>query len=152
MLTTSQKKQIYGEPGDIRNFVVIDLPYPFAIAWDKKHTTQKLQCHKLVADQFKAIFQEILDTYGLPQIQKLGIDLYGGCYNLRKMRGGNDWSSHSWAIAIDLDPERNGLKTKWKDSQFAKPEYKPMIDIFYKHGFVNQGKEKNFDAMHFEPA
>jgi len=98
------------------------------------------------------VFQEILNHYGLAEIQRLGIDLFGGCFAFRKMRGGKDYSRHCWAIAIDLDPERNGLKTTWAKAQFSKPEYKTMIDIFYKHGFVNLGKEKNYDAMHFEIA
>jgi hypothetical protein len=103
-----------------------------------------------VADKLKKIFDEILAVYGLQKIQDLGIDLYGGCFNYRKMRGGNDWSRHSWGVAIDLDPERNQLKETKRTARFARPEYKPMIDIFYKHGFVSLGVEKNYDWMHFE--
>jgi hypothetical protein len=96
------------------------------------------------------VFVDLLVHYGLAEIKRLGIDLFGGCFAFRKMRGGNDYSRHSWAIAIDLDPARNSLKATSKTAQFAKPAYKPMIDIFYKHGFVSLGREKNYDWMHFE--
>jgi hypothetical protein len=66
------------------------------------------------------------------------------------MRGGTDWSRHSWGIAEDLYTKKNGLKTKWADAAFSKKEYIPMLDIYYANGFVNQGKEKLFDAMHWE--
>ena len=151
MLTTKQIITKYGQPGD-SNLISLTLPYPMRIAWDKAHTVSKIQCHKLIAPNLKAVFDDILAKYTLPKMQELGIDLFGGCYNFRKKRGGSDWSRHAWGIAIDLDPDRNGLKTKWPNAQFAKPEYKDMVDIFYKHGFVNQGKELGFDAMHFEIA
>lgn len=120
------------------------------LAWDKKVTVNTMRCHKLVADDFQKVFADLLDHYGLAKIQELGIDLFGGCFNFRAMRGGSDYSRHSWGIAIDLDPERNLLKETSKTARFARPEYKAMIDIFYKHGFVSLGREKNYDWMHFE--
>jgi hypothetical protein len=152
MLTTQQTIKKYGTPNITGEgyLVTLNLPYPMRLAWDTDTTVTKLRCHKLVAGSFEAVFKDILATYGLPKIKELGIDLFGGCFNFRKMRGGSAWSKHSWGIAIDLDPARNTLKETSKTARFAKPEYKAMIDIFYKHGFISLGREKNFDWMHFE--
>lgn len=152
MITTQQLISKYGNPNEtgVGYLVTIPLPYPMKLAWDKTKIVTRLRCHKLVAKQLTNIFNEILAFYGHENIKKLGIDLYGGCFNYRKMRGGTEWSRHSWAVAIDLDPSRNPLRATSKTAQFAKMDYKPMIDIFYKHGFVSLGRERNFDWMHFE--
>lgn len=150
MLTDKQIIAKYGQPGDTNNLVVISLPYPMRIAWDIKTTVTRMQCHKLIASRLLAVFSELLAYYGIERLQELGIDLFGGCYNYRPMRGGSKWSRHAWAIAIDLDPARNKLKETKKTARFARPEYKPMIDIFYKHGFISYGVEKDYDWMHFE--
>lgn len=151
MITTTQATEKYGVPSKNPNYLVtLNLPYPMRLSWDKNIKVNKIQCHKLVATKLGKIFEEILLHYGYEKIVELGIDLYGGCFNFRAMRGGTAPSRHSWGIAIDLDPERNQLKTQWSNAQFSKPEYKPMIDIFYKNGFVSLGKEKGYDGMHFE--
>jgi hypothetical protein len=97
-----------------------------------------------------AVFNDLLSHYGYDKIKELGIDLYGGCFNYRRMRSGSAWSMHAWGIAIDLDPARNTMRETKRTARFARPEYKPMIDIFYKHGFISLGREKDFDWMHFE--
>jgi len=151
MITTIQATNKYGIPSKNPNYLVtLQLPYPMRLSWDKNVKVNKMQCHKLAHDKFKAVFTEILEFYGYEKIVELGIDLFGGCFNFRAMRGGSEFSRHSWAIAIDLDPERNQLKETSRTARFARPEYKPMIDIFYKHGFLSLGREKNYDWMHFE--
>jgi len=151
MITTKEAIKRFGHPNEEGTYLTtIDLPYPMRLAWDKKVIVKTMRCHKLAAENFKGVFTELLEVYGLPNIQELGIDLFGGCFNFRQMRGGSDYSRHSWGIAIDLDPERNLLKETSKTARFARPEYKQMIDIFYKHGFVSLGREKNYDWMHFE--
>lgn len=152
MITTTELLRKYGTPTENGSpyLVKLDLPYPMTLAWDRSTKVTSIRCHKAIKDKLKKVFDEILKEYGHLKIQQLGIDLYGGCFNYRKMRGGNDWSRHSWGVAIDLDPERNQLHETDKTARFARPEYKKMIDIFYKHGFVSLGREKNYDWMHFE--
>lgn len=150
MMTTEQIIAKYGQPGDIKNFVQVNTPFPMRISWDLKTIVHKITCHKLIADPLYTSLADILTHYGSDKVKQFGIDIFGGCFSYRQMRGGKDWSRHSWAIAIDLDPLRNQLKWKKDRAQFAKPEYKPMIDIFYKHGFINLGVESNYDWMHFE--
>jgi len=151
MLPTNKIIAKYGKPNQQGSYLTtIQLPYPMRLAWDKKTTVKTMRCHKLVADDFQKVFADLLAHYGLAKIQELGIDLFGGCFNFRAMRGGSDYSRHSWGIAIDLDPERNQLKETSKTARFARPEYKAMIDIFYKHGFESLGVEKNYDWMHFQ--
>jgi hypothetical protein len=140
----------FGEPGDTDNFEYIKLPYPMRIAWDKEKTVSKVLVHKKASVSLLMIFKDLLDVYGIEKIKELGIDLFGGCYNLRQMRGGTEWSVHSWALAVDLDPENNRLNENSSTANFAKPEYADMIAIFYKHGWYSLGSEKNYDWMHFQ--
>ena len=151
MLNTKQIIQIYGQPNQQGSYLTtIQLPYPMRLAWDKKTSVTKMRVHKKVAQDFTNVFNELLKVYGLQKIQELGIDLFGGCFAFRAMRGGSDYSRHSWGIAIDLHPEANSLKTPYSKSLFSKPEYNELHRIFEKNGFINLGKTKGYDAMHFE--
>lgn len=150
--TTAQRNLKYGKANLKGNgyLVWIDLPFPMRIAWDRKRTIKRFQCHKSIATRLQNVFRELLLHYGLEQLKTLGIDLYGGCFNYREMRGGTELSSHSWGTAIDLDPDRNLLHETSKTARFARPEYKPMIEIFYRNGFISYGVEFNYDWMHWE--
>lgn len=151
-MTTREIISKYGKPNVTGEgyLVTILLPYPMKLAWDTESVVTRMRCHKLVSGRFLAVFNEIHREYGYAKIKELGIDLFGGCFNFRRMRGGNDWSTHSWGIAIDLHPAKNQLKETSKTARFARPEYKKMIDIFYKHGFESLGREENRDWMHFQ--
>ena len=150
--TTNQLIAKYGKPNETGQgyLTVIQSPYPMRLAWDLNIKVTRVSCHKYIANDLQNVFFDLLEHYGLEKIKELGIDLYGGCFNYRRMRGGTSWSTHAFAIAIDLDPARNRLKETSKTARFARPDYKPMIDIFYKHGFISLGVEKNYDWMHFQ--
>jgi len=140
-MTTQQIINKYGKANITGKdyLTIIQLPYPMKLAWDLDTTVTRMSCHKLVANNFKNVFDDLLYYYGERHLEELKIDIFGGCFQYRKMRNGNSWSLHSWGIAIDLFPEENGLKTPFNESTFSEPEYKPMIDIFYANNFINLG-------------
>lgn len=142
----------YGVPSkDGKGYLTtIKLPYPMFLNWQTKTIIKSFQCHKLIANRLVAVFTDILNHYGIDEIKRLQLDDYGGCHNYRPKRGGTTLSLHAWGLAVDLDPDRNLLHETSKTARFARPEYKAMIDIWYKHGFESLGREKNYDWMHFQ--
>jgi D-alanyl-D-alanine carboxypeptidase len=151
LLTTQQMTAKYGAPNQAGTYLVnVRLPFPLRLAWDTAVTVKTMRCHRLEAPRVSAIFTDILKEYGIERIRALGIDLFGGCFNFRPMRGGTDWSKHSWGTAIDLDPARNQLKETKATARFARPEYIPMIDAFERYGWASLGRAKDYDWMHFE--
>lgn len=150
-MTQDQIIKKYGKADPNGGYLtVIDLPYPMRLAWEPSTIVKKMRCHKLAAERFKKVFDEILKVYGLKRIQELGIDLFGGCFHYRQKRQGSTLSMHSWGIAIDLFPEKNGMNTPVKQAEFNKQEYKKMIEIFDKNGFAWGGTLWGKDCMHFQ--
>lgn len=149
--TQANVRAFYGEPGGPQCTAgMVDLAYPMKIAWDKNQIIRRFRCHSKVEAAFERIFQKTLAHYGQAQVSKLALDIFGGCYNFRKMRGGNSWSMHSWGIAVDLDPENNQLKWTKAKAKFAKPEYVPFWKIVESEGGVSLGRTKDYDWMHFQ--
>jgi len=98
------------------------------------------------------VFNNVLNYYGPQQIRELRLDLWGGCYNERPLRGGTKWSMHSWAIAVDFDPLRNKLEWGRNKAAFARPVYDKWWQFWEDEGWVSLGRDKNFDWMHVQAA
>ena len=130
----------------------LELPYPLVLAWDASSIVKKETCNVKVHKSLYSIFENTLKTYGLKEIKKLRLDNFGGCLNVRKMRGGSSWSIHSWGAAIDLDPDKNQLKWGKDKATFAKKEYEPFWKIVESEGWISLGRKKNYDWMHFQAA
>ena len=157
----TQLREFYGNPdtnGDGTpdrvwegtNLTSIVPPYRMVLAWDRTRELSRIRCHRLVADDLKAILVEISELYGNSQseIEKHGLHLFGGCYNFRLMRGGVKLSVHSYAAAIDLNPEGNPLGASWN----AKKKMMPLdvVAIFKRHGWKWGGEFSRPDCQHFE--
>lgn len=128
----------------------VALPFPFVIAWDASQRIQSFACHEFIAPALTAIFAQTAKHYGEKEFRRLRLDRFGGCFNHRPMRGGTKLSTHSWGIAVDLDPERNQLKWGADRASFAKPAYLPFWEIVEAHGGVSLGRARNMDWMHFQ--
>lgn len=104
------------------------------------------RCHKKVREGLEDALQEIFDTLGKDQFEEEGWNVYSGCFNYRRKRGGSTLSTHSWGIAIDINGGENAFRssrTTFSDT---------AIDIMEKHGFLSGGRAWGHDYMHFQAA
>lgn len=142
--------RFFGGVGQHQTMLV--LPYPMKLAWKKSVTVMKFSIHEKVHDSAKRCFERIADAYSPPKRHALGIDLFGGCLNVRPMRGGTQYSMHSWGIAIDFDPARNQLRWGKDRAHLAKPEAVKFWQIWEDEGWVSLGRTRNYDWMHVQAA
>lgn len=112
---------------------------PFALPFGTTKVT-RMQCHVLMEPIFSKVFLDI-EASGLVD----SIKSYGGCYNYRRKRKSNGFSTHSWGIAVDLNAETNAMGTKGDISP-------KLVQIFQDNGFKWGGDwtGKGCDPMHFQ--
>lgn len=143
-------KSFYGEVG--KNQVRVALPFPHRLAWDLRKTVNSFSCHEKVHDSLKRVLTRVHDHYGIDRIRELRLDHWGGCLNVRKMRGGTRYSMHSWGIAIDYDPTHNQLRWGRDRASFAHSDYDAWWQFWEEEGWVSLGRTKNYDWMHVQAA
>lgn len=147
--TTPAKMEFYG---DFRGkaWASTNLVYvkaPFQMFYDKQPLSRGVLCHKKISAALAMVFEEIWEKCHQDQheIEKTGAHDYGGCFNIRKISGSNNWSNHSWACAIDLSPATNGFNTGHGTIGQI------VVDAFKRQGFRWGGDYKGRkDPMHFE--
>lgn len=130
----------------------LDLPFRMKIAWDLNTGIDGFSVHKKVHSSAARAFDKIYQEYGDDGIADLGINLFGGCYNCRKIRGGSRCSTHAWGIAIDFDPARNRLRWDHRQARLAKPDAIKFWEIWEAEGWVSLGRARDYDWMHVQAA
>jgi hypothetical protein len=128
------------------------LPFEMRLAWDKRVAIKAISVHQKAHDSAGRVFARIADNYSVQRRKDLGLDLFGGSLNVRKMRGGSSYSMHSWGIAIDFDPERNQLKWGRDRARLAKDDAAEFWKFWEEEGWVSLGRARNFDWMHVQAA
>lgn len=145
----SSMDSFYGPKGTGQ--AMLTLPYPMRIAWDVESHVSKFSCHARVKESLERIFVRTLDHYGMAEIVRLNLDLFGGCLNVRKMRGSaTAWSIHSWGCAVDIDPDHNQLKFHRAQATLDNPPFDPFWSFVYDEGAIGLGRERDYDWMHFQ--
>lgn len=138
----------FGEPGS--NLTRLSLPFPFRIAWNPSQSIQSTMVNAKCAAAFSNIWRRTLEHYTFSGLRTLRLDMFGGAFNIRKMRGGSALSMHSFGIAWDIDPERNQLKWNRGRANLDAPEYDKFWSFVEDEGGVSLGRARDFDWMHFQ--
>jgi hypothetical protein len=151
----SELSSFYGPPGKKGGawpsyLVKVPCPWKLKISFDMSSTRTHLNVHEKLADSLGAVLEKVHSTYGDQNINRMGLDLFGGDFNPRLMRGGTKPSTHSWGIAFDFDPDRNPLKANRSTARFAHPDYEDWWRAWEDEGWVSLGRARNFDWMHVQ--
>lgn len=150
--TESECPKFYGPIKEIDRHLGSFVPaYQHFLSWDKSKKVTKIICHEKIADTSFVITQKVASAFSPEKIKELGLDLFGGCFNVRLKRGSKtSWSTHSWACAFDYDDARNGLKVKKPNARLSLPDAEEFWRIVESVGGVSLGRQRNFDWMHFQ--
>jgi hypothetical protein len=143
-------ERFFGPVGS--NQTMLELPFPMRLAWDTRQLVRRFSIHEKVHDSAKRCFDRIADAYDAEGRKLTGIELFGGCLNVRKMRGGSSWSMHAYGVAIDFDPARNQLRWGRDKARLAQPDCRRFWQIWEDEGWVSLGRARNYDWMHTQAA
>jgi len=107
-----------------------------------------LLVHKLCVPTFDKAFGNVLKHFGIDKIKELRLNISGGTYNYRLMRGGSRLSVHAYGIAIDMDPNYNPFPHPWHSGGINID----FANIMMEAGFWWRGYHGDIDPMHFQCA
>ena len=122
------------------------------IKWLEKSQNKTLWVTKIngIDKKLEKISSELEN---LPKEFKKYIVNPDGVYNFRKISGTNRLSTHSFAIAIDLNKEYSNYwlwDKKGKNIVYKNKIPLEIVKIFEKYGFIWGGRWYHYDTMHFE--
>jgi D-alanyl-D-alanine carboxypeptidase len=140
---------------EAENLVYVKTPYTMTYAG--KPLSKGCKVHKHCAPSLFRVFENLYDAAGgkASVLKHWGVTIYGGGYNFRLMRGGNNLSMHSYGCAIDLDPANNWMYDR--TPRFA--EFPKVLAAFAAEGWRwggdwngngSSADERRADGMHWQ--
>lgn len=155
-----------------QNIVRAQLPaaWKMFLAWDKNQKVTSIPIHKRCKESLERVLLEIWaearirakDMYKAPAnlsgaplsawwdektnsvLHEHGLDLFGGSFNFRPIRGRTNLSTHGYGCSLDMNPAANQL-----GAQGSMPPW--VVKVFEDEGWTWGGKfKKRPDFMHFQ--
>ena len=151
-LTWEDTVEILGHPdmnGDMKadeswfsnNMMLCELPYEMRPSWNLDQTISRQYINMYVANRMIASLVEICHCMPQKYLRVADLDLFGGLFNVRLMRGSSNlYSFHTLGVAIDIVPHLGPLHGKNNVPEF-------MRGAFERNGFT----QLKHDGMHFQP-
>jgi hypothetical protein len=135
MVTPEKCLAKYGKPADDnKNMVLFIVPAELQVGKIPK----RIFCNKDMVAPLSAAFANLIKTGCINELKT-----WDGCFNIRKMRGINSMSLHSWGVAFDVNAAENGLNQE--------PKLSPaFVKCFTDVGFDWGGNWQRKDGMHFQ--
>lgn len=144
--------EVYGDPRDSTELVKVPTPYLLNISFLPGERRSHLWAHRKVADSLGTVLDRVRNHFGLDEIDRLGLNVFGGDHMDRQMTGAARWSLHAWAIAYDFDPKNNAYRMSKQQARFAHPAYDDWWRLWREEGWFAMGPERDFDFMHVQAA
>jgi hypothetical protein len=136
MVRSSDCLKKYGLPDKANPWMTLwDVPIDLQIGVIPK----RIYCNKDLIIPLQSAFINLISR-GYAESELLTWD---GCFNIRHMTGGVNWSLHSWGIAIDVNAFENGYGEEPVLSS-------GFVECFTDAGFDWGGDWKTPDGMHFQ--
>lgn len=117
------------------------LKHPLPYAYHEGVTVTRIRAHRLIVDVLVELLAKAVELPGV-SIDRLR---YGGSYCWRAMRGGMQLSTHTWGIAVDLDPARNQRGTPHNPAIGLPMQ---VIELFEDAGWTSGARWSVPDPMH----
>lgn len=122
------------------NFSEFSYAFSHVLDYEGNHWQCRIYANYVMADPLRQAFRNLVDR-GLSDELKT----YDGCWNIRKMKGSNSLSVHSWGLAVDFNAAENpfGGPVTFSDG---------FIECFADAGFEAGALWRTPDGMHFQLA
>ncbi len=138
---------LFGRPGNEGVLVNLIPAYPLLY---EGTPVRSIRVHEHIARHVQDALREVLAHYGQAEIERLGLDQYGGSYNYRNTSTGSALSMHAWGIALDFAPATNAYATRAPRATLSHPDCNAWWDIWESHGAVSLGRTHGYDWMHVQ--